>query len=394
MSAIENRTVVGVPFYDGEGMEVLSACLTNLDRCLNQLNVDAEIVVGINGPRVSMRKSPLSDEVDKSKYNSDVRFIKTRPGLVAAEKSICSEAANKGYQRIFLTDADISRLPMSLLHLWNQGDKPVVGANYCTYPLEILTEAGLNLTPKETALMKIFEADKHPLAREFTWHHRPQKRLKGSLLLVDIDRVPTMFGNQNITSDSRMNNNVPDTDKQLVESSAFMHYGRVCLSDHIQARLRHFRAAAAEGNLDSFTKKSEIYSHKTAEDIAHEILSKYPEATEVASNFLLQCALRHQVAVLCRAIASGRQPQNDQNAGSTDVDMMTEVSTYKEANLKITALLSQVNIHSLDSEAANGKSVTQQDQSRVPINLEPFLKSDKYRSLILSHLGLDVNTEV
>ena len=313
---------------------------------------------------------------------------------MAAEKAICSEAADKGYKRIFLTDADISRLPMSLSHLWREGDKPVVGSNYSTYPLEILTAAGLNLTPKETALMKIFEADKHPLAREFTWHHRPQKRLKGSLLLVDVDRVSTMFGSQNITSDSRMNDNVPDADKQLVESSAFMHYGRVCLSDHIQARLRHFRAAAAEGDLDSFTKKSEMYSHKTAEDIAREILDKNPHAIEVASNFLLQCALRHQVAVMCRAIASGRQPQVDQSTEPYEIDLATEVSTYGEANIKIASLLSQVNFYSLDSEAANGKSITQKDQSRVPIDLEPFLESDQHRSLILSHLGLDGKTEV
>ena len=278
----ENRTVVGIPFYDGEGMEVLAACLANLDQCLNNLNLDARIVIGINGPRVSMGKPPLSYELDKSKYNADIEFIKTRPGLVAAEKAICSEAADAGYQRIFLTDADISRLPMSLRHLWNSGNSAVVGTNYTTYPLEILAGAGFNLNPEETALLKIFEADKHPLAREFAWGHRPKKRLKGSLLLVDIDRVSTMFGNQNITSDSRMNDNVPDTDKQIVHEAAFLHFGRVSLLDHIQARLRHFHAAATEGRLDSFSKKSEMYSHQTADDIAGKILEKYPQATQVA----------------------------------------------------------------------------------------------------------------
>ncbi len=393
MTRTENRTIVGVPFYDGEGMEVLAACLSNLDRCLNFLKLDAKIVVGINGPRVSMGKSPLSYELDKSKYNADIKFIKTRPGLVAAEKAICSEAGSEGHQRIFLTDADISRLPISLLHLWNSGDHAVVGANYATYPLEILTEAGFNLTPEETALLKIFEADKHPLAREFTWGHRPKKRLKGSLLLVDIGRVSTMFGNQNITSDSRMNDNVPETDKQLVREAAFLHFGRVSLLDHIQARLRHFHAAASEGQLDSFTKKSEMYSHRSAEDIAHQILDKYPQATEVASNFLLQCALRHQVAAMCRAIASGKQPQKDFHVAPVKVDLTSEVHTYTEANLKMAALLSQVNLGTLNSEVTNGKSTTQND-SRIPIDLGPFLKSEWHRRLILSHLGLDDETEV
>ncbi len=394
MTRTENRTVVGVPFYDGEGMEVLAACLTNLDRCLNLLKLDAKIVIGINGPRVSMGNPPLSYEVDRSKYNADIKFIKTRPGLVAAEKAICSEAATEGHQRIFLTDADISRLPMSLLHLWNSGNHAVVGANYAAYPLEILTEAGFSLTPEETALLRIFEADKHLLAREFTWGHRPKKRLKGSLLLVDVGRVSAMFGNQNITSDSRMNDNVPEIDKQLVQEAAFLHFGRVSLLDHIQARIRHFHAAASEGQLDSFTKKSQMYSHRNADDIAGEILDKYPQATEVASNFLLQCALRHHVAVICRTIASGRQlPQKDSSVEPAKVDWTSEVHTYDEASVKMATLLSQVSLGTLNSEVTHGKSTTQTD-SRVPIDLEPFLKSEPHRRLILSHLGLDDKTEV
>lgn len=72
MICVENKTLIGVPFYDGEGLEVLSACLTNLDRCLNTLNLDAEIVIGINGPRVSKGQFPLSDGVDKSQFNANI----------------------------------------------------------------------------------------------------------------------------------------------------------------------------------------------------------------------------------------------------------------------------------------------------------------------------------
>lgn len=220
----ENKTIVGIPFYDGEKTEVLKTCLLNIDECLNQLNIDAKIVIGVNGPRVSQSRQPLSYIIDKSKYNADIKFIKTPPGLVNSTKTISRLAEDEGYKRIFITDADISRLPMSLHNLWQQGDKPIVGCNYCTYPLEILIGSGLSFTNQEIAFMKVFEADKHPLAREFTSRYRPIKRLKGSLLLVDTNIVQTMFGYQNITSDSRMNNIIPNSQRQIVETASFMHY--------------------------------------------------------------------------------------------------------------------------------------------------------------------------
>ncbi len=392
MANHENKTIVGIPFYDGEGIEVLATCLTNLDRCLNVLKLDAKIVVGINGPRVSMGQSPISYKIDRSKYNADINFIKTRPGLVAAEKAICSKAEVEGYQRIFLTDADISRLPMSLYHMWHQGDRPIVGANYATYPPEILNEAGTNLTPTEIAFMKIFEADKHPLTREFTRRYRQEKRLKGSLLLVNTEIGKTMFGNQGITTDSRMNGIVSDTDRQVIRNAGFMHYARVSLIDHIQGRLRHFRAAALESELDSFTRKSIIYNSKTADEIAQKILLKYPQAIDIASNFLLQCALRHQVAKICRAAASGNELPAFPNF-STNFDMTMPVHSFKEASIIIAHLLSQMNWANLDSPVTNGKGITQEFH-RIPIDLEPFLKSEQHRKLILSHLGLDDKTEV
>ena len=91
----EQRTVVGIPFYDGEKTEVLEACLINIDRCLNELNVDAKIVVGVNGPRVSLGKPPLSYIVNRSKYNADVKFIKTPPGLVNSVKTISRYAEDR-----------------------------------------------------------------------------------------------------------------------------------------------------------------------------------------------------------------------------------------------------------------------------------------------------------
>lgn len=391
MGCMEQKTLVGVPFYDGEGDEVLSACLHNLDSCLNKLNVDARIVIGINGPRVSMGKSPLSRKIDKSRYNADISFVKTPPGLVAAEKVICAQAEQDGYERVFLTDADISRLPQSLSNMWRQSDKPVAGANYSAYPLEILSKSGINLSNDELALMRIFEADKHPLAREFTSQHRPKNRLKGSLLLLDPSLVKTMFGNQSITSDSGMNRTIPSESRQLIPTGAFLHYARINLADHIQARLRHFRAAAAENSLDSFVRKSLMYNPNTAEEIAKCITDKYPQAINVASDFLLQCALRHQVALTCRNVITGRRSKN---GSSPDTKSLHEtVHTFDEATKTIACLISQIDFKDLDSSVSNGRGVTQTEQ-RIPIDLEPFLLLPEYRQIITSYLGLENDARI
>ena len=388
------RTIVGVPFYDGEGPAVLRACLKNIDGCLSKLNMDAQIVVGINGPQVSMGKDPLSYMIDRSEYNADVIFIKTPPGLVNAEKTIGRYALNRGYKRVFLTDADVSRLPRALFNLWEKGNKPLVGANYSTYPIEILTGAGMDLSQQEITFMRIFEADKHPLAREFTFPHRPEKRLKGSLLLVDTKLINMMFGVQSITSDSCMNQLVPNSDRQLVPDAAFMHFARVDITDHIQARLRHFKAAASLGNLETFSRKSLIYSPSMANEIAQKILAKNPEAVEVASDFLLQCALRHQVARICKAIASRKACEFRFPAVPFTTISTAPVASFREANQRITQYLGQVNWESLNSPVTDGKGITNSSQSRTPIELEPFLNSSKDRQVILDHLGLSENDQV
>ena len=391
----DRRTIVGVPFYDGEGPDVLTACLENIDKCLSNLGVDAKIIIGINGPRVSHGKPPLSYQLDRSKYNADIQFIKTLPGLVNAEKTIGRRAREEGYEKIFLTDADISRLPLALFNMWNNGDRPVVGANYSTYPLEILTGSGIDLTPQEIAFMRVFEADKHPLAREFTYQHRPKKRLKGSLLLVDTNIIQTMFGYQNITSDSRMNRLLPESDRQLVPNAAFMHFARVDITDHIQARLRHYRAAEAVGDLETFTRKSLIYCSETANRIARDIVQKYPQATNVASDFLLQCALRYQVAGICQAIASRKKYRTQFSTVAFDeVDVATEVHSFEEAFDRINGFFGQVDLESLRSPVTNGSGTTNNNQSRVPIDLGPFLGSKKHRQTILKYLGVDENDSI
>ena len=75
ISISEQKTAVGIPFYDGEGPGVLESCLKDTDKCLNHLGIDAQIVVGINGPRVSHGEHPLSHEINRSGYNADIKFI-------------------------------------------------------------------------------------------------------------------------------------------------------------------------------------------------------------------------------------------------------------------------------------------------------------------------------
>lgn len=390
--SMDQRTIVGIPFYDGEGADVLDACLRNVDNCLNNLNIDAKILVGINGPRVSMGSPPLAYGVDQSKFNADIEFIKTPPGLVAAERRICRYAIESGLGKIFLTDADISRFPLALHNMWHSGKKPLIGANYATYPPEIMEQLDLGLTPEEIMLMKIFEADKHPAAREFTTKPKYRRRLKGSLLLVDPQIGLVMFGNQGITSDSRMNKLIDDQDKQIVEEAVFMHYPRIDLTDYVQARMRHMRAAHSEGHLDAHSKQEVKYSETEADQIATQIKNSRLKGEYVASNFLLQTALRHEVVRSCRRVING-QSLNPPYPYRQPLNALVE--TFSQARECVGTLLHEtVNWDTLSSPVANGKGVTQTNLPRAPLDLQPLLTQEATRSLLMNYVGLPTATQV
>jgi hypothetical protein len=191
-----------------------------------------------------------------------------------------------------------------------------------------------------------------------------------------------------------MNRLLPESERQVVPNAAFMHFARVDIIDHVQARLRHFRAAEAENDLDGFTRKSLIYTPEIADEIAKMIVDKYPQATSVASDFLLQCALRHKVAEICGAVASRRKYEPIPAPSSLDdKNMAAGVCSFDEASKVIAALLGGIDWECLCSPVTNGKGVTQ-DGQRKPIELAPFLSSEPHKQLILSHLGLNDNTEV
>ncbi|MBN1168459.1 hypothetical protein JXA63_01060 [Candidatus Woesebacteria bacterium] len=385
-----NRTMVGIPFYDAEGEEVLEACLSDVDRALNNLGVDAQIVVGINGPMTCRGYEPLSQSINRSKYNASVRFIKTLPGQVAALNQLACHGVDMQCERIFLTDADISRLPDSLGAMWTEGSKPLVGARYSAYPIELMMDAGIEISDEEAGLIEIFEADKHPSVRRYVSDLRPKNRVKGSLMLVDINYAQSMHGDQKVTPDSRMNFNIGQTDRQIVDRAGFMHYPRTSLTDHIQARVRHFRAASAEGRLDIQYRKELFPSPCQVESIAEQIIFDDPTALKEVSNLLLRSALRQEVAGICRDIADDSFTEWwGQRFSNEETDLNTLVHSFQEAQCRICRLLRNVNWHDLDSAASNGHGTTQSSKSRIPINLEPYMKNINYRRMIFSYLGVE-----
>jgi len=215
------------------------------------------------------------------------------------------------------------------------------------------------------------------------------------LLLVDTSIIRTMFGYQGITSDSRMNRLVSEEDRQVVLNSAFLHFARIDITDHIQARLRHFRAAKSVNDLDVFTRKSFMYEYNAVNEIAKCILQKNQNATEVVSDFLLQCALRYKVAEICRTIVSGEKYTPKFTGTSFDeIDLVKEVRDFNEAARRIESLMGLVDLAGLNAPVTRGSGTTQNGQSRVPIDLKPFLASEKHRQVILDSLGLGKNTNV
>ncbi len=389
----ESSTIVGIPFYDGEGPDVLDAALRNVDICLNQMQIDAGIVIGINGPRINRGLQPLEWGVNKSDFNADIKFIRTPPGLVAAERTICRHAVSAGLRRTFLLDADVSPFPRAFLNMWDQGDKPIVGANYATYPPEVMRMLELGLTDAEYMLMEIFEADKHPLAREFTTKNRHKRRLKGSLLLIDAELGPVMFGQQGITSDSVMNSLISPDDRLLVQDAVFMHYPRIDLTDYIQARMRHMRAAHADRRLDQHSSQEVKYSVRDAEEIAAQIKAiGGDDAEKVASNFLLQTALRYEVVALGRQIILGK-PVDFSEVAPQPYDRT--VATFAGATAVIRSLIKDMaDLDSLQGEVTKGKGITQTNLPRAPLYIAPLLNVPDQRRMILSYVGLDASARV
>jgi hypothetical protein len=134
------KSLVGLPFYEKESQEGLDITLKNIDDRLNELDVDTSVIVQVNGPETAQGQG-IDFNIDQSKYNAEIEVVKSdKLGQTRALNDLMAEAAFRGIQRAFMTDADIYRFPGSMKAMWEQADKPVVGARYRPYPVEVVEE--------------------------------------------------------------------------------------------------------------------------------------------------------------------------------------------------------------------------------------------------------------
>ena len=81
-------------------------------------------------------------------------------------------------------------------------------------------------------------------------------------MLLKTEEGEDIHKSQNLASDSVINRYVDTGNSIIAEKALFMHMGRVDMTDHIKARLRHFRAAKSLGEIDSFLHYEIIYHLK------------------------------------------------------------------------------------------------------------------------------------
>lgn len=254
---MSEKTLVGIPYYEKEGQECLDITLRNIDQCLAKLAIDASILVQVNGPETAAGKTPdLS--IDSSHLNSLVEVASSEKiGQAQAIDDIAQEALHRNINHIFLTDADIYRFTDSMQKMWPHRDNVIVGARYRPYPIEIVEAEFGSLTYDERLLYQIFDGDQLPQVRHTLKNHGIDRKdwTKSSLMLVDIKNSMGVYEGQNQATDSVMNRRIDSEDVEIANDAFFMHMGRTDMADHIKARLRHFRAAANLGKLETFLHK-------------------------------------------------------------------------------------------------------------------------------------------
>lgn len=380
------RTIVGVPFFEKEGQEVMDFTLRNVDQCLANLGVDASIVVMINGPDTQAGKMvPIS--INNSSYNADITLATSANlGQVAAINSIVKSAQAQGIETAFITDADIYRFPYALEHLWNNHITPFTGARHFIFPLDVAKKFR-HMTDEEAFLYELFEADKHPDIQNILrmLGVQAKKKLKGSLLLIDTLPAITMHGNQDVVSDSAINLIKQSKEKNIVEQAVFMHWGRVSLEDYIAARVRHYKGAQALNSLDQFIKEEYVLSERETELAAKLIRTTVADGTSRSRMFLLHQALRKRVIDVCTAIVKDANIPFPK--GIVASYSFENVSDYPSALKFIDSLLAQVDWHFVLGYASNTKQTTQ-EKCRLPIDISNFLDRPDFRNMVIDLTGV------
>lgn len=370
---MSERTLVGLPFYEKEGQECLDVTLHNIDQCLSKLAIDASVIVQVNGPDTAAGvDSGL--QADNSQLNAEVEIVHSEKlSQARAMDDIINEAAQRKIGRIFLTDADVYRFTDSMLNMWQNDDKLIVGARYRPYPIEIVEAEFGALSYEEQLLYQIFDGDQTPQVRHLLGSRGMDRKdwVKASLMLVDVEKGVGMHGTQNQATDSVMNRRVAAEDIEIAQDAFFMHMGRTDMADHIKARLRHFRAANSLGELETFLHKEvQLPSEETMNVIANEIRHSYIKGDFYAMLYLCRSAVRQQVNEICLRIAQGTWSEED-IVGQTPISLM-DVRDYQDAQTAVQRFFKDIDWEDINGYAI-GAPPTTQEKLRRPFSLEPHL---------------------
>lgn len=358
------RTIVGVPFYEKEGQECLDFALTNIDNCLGKLAIDASVIIQINGPQTSVGEKP-NLYFEKSKYNSDIELCtSTLLGQVASINAILETASRRNIERTFISDADIFRFSDSLKEMWHYDDATLVGARYRPYPIEMVEAEFGYLTEDERLLYQIFDGDQTPQARQAMEACGVERkpRVKGSLMLLKTEKGKGVHKNQNLASDSVINRYVGTDNSVIAEKALFMHMGRTDMTDHIKARLRHFRAAKLLGEIDSFLHHEiSLPPEEDINKISDYIRQNYIRGDFYAMLYLCRCAIRERVNNICLDIVNNNY--NTRTVAAERYSLMN-IRNYNHAKVAVEYFFNDVDWNDILGFSINPPTVTQEKLRR------------------------------
>lgn len=380
---MSERTLVGVPFYEQEGQECLDVTLHNIDQCLAKLAIDASVVVRVNGPDTASGMKPALT-IDQSTYNAEVELsLGNKLSQARAMDDIIDIASERDIDRVFLTDADIFRFTDSLDALWDK-EAIIVGARYRPYPIEIVEAEFGELTYEERLLYQIFDGDQLPQVRHTLAKNGIDRRnwVKASLMLVDVERAKGMHAGQNQATDSIMNRMISKNDIQIAKDACFMHMGRIDMTDHIKARIRHFKAADSRGELDTFLHKEiKLPDADTMNKIAREVRGDYEQGDFYAMLYLARCAVREKVNDICMQIVQGTWDELD--TPEISPRSLAYVSTYEDAKDAVARFFVNIDWDAIRGYANSVPSITQ-ERLRRPFDVSRHLVDYSLAKLAVS----------
>ena len=304
-------------------------------------------------------------------------------------------AESQGLDRVFITDDDIYRFPGSLKAMWDHHRSvSVVGAHYRPYPAEVVKALHGPLTWQESLLYNVLDGDQSPRVRQVLRNFGIDRadRVKGSLMLLDVETAKHMHEGQDIITDSVMNRKVSSNDKALADGAYFMHMGRVDMTDHIKARLRHFRGAAARNDIAGFMgNEVALPDEVTMDAIAEKLRQTGDKGDYHAMLYLARCAVRTAVSDICHNIVAGNWSPD--NLPTLNPISMNKVKKYADAQAAVSRFFIDVEWDEVLDYSIKPPTPTQ-ERFRVPIDLTPHLKDPKLSKAISDSLGIALPTYV